>query len=168
MAGTRVGHARCSTDQQGVIVQTEQLHALGVALDRIYIDRGFSGTTRTNRAGLDQALAGVWDGNIFTVTKFDRFARNMTEATQILTCAPAAYCSASVPRSTTGTPRSGACSCKSWRWSRNSRPTSTTCEPAKHGHRQTQGQTARQTAQAPRVSATFHPPPLRRRRSVPS
>jgi hypothetical protein len=53
--------------------------------DRIYIDHGFSGTSRKNRAGLDQALAAVWDGSIFTVTKFDRFARNMTEACQILT-----------------------------------------------------------------------------------
>jgi len=83
--GTRVGYARCSTDEQDVIVQTEQLTDLGVTPDRIYIDRGFSGTSRKNRAGLDQALAPVWDGNIFTVTKFDRFARNMAEACQILT-----------------------------------------------------------------------------------
>jgi DNA invertase Pin-like site-specific DNA recombinase len=68
-----------------VTVQAEQLQALGVAPDRIYIDRGFSGTTRNNRAGLDQALAAVWDGSVFTVTKFDRFARNMAEANQILT-----------------------------------------------------------------------------------
>ncbi|MER5318531.1 recombinase family protein [Streptosporangium roseum] len=47
----RVGHARCSTNEQGVIVQTEQLRALDVEPDRIYIDRGFSGTTRTDRAG---------------------------------------------------------------------------------------------------------------------
>lgn len=66
-------------------IQTEQLQTLGVAPDRIYIDRGFSGTTRNNRAGLDQALAAVWDGSVFTVTKFDRFARNMAEANQILT-----------------------------------------------------------------------------------
>lgn len=33
---------------------------------------GFSGTTRRNRSGLDQALAAVWDGSVFTVTKFDR------------------------------------------------------------------------------------------------
>ncbi|MFI0420760.1 recombinase family protein [Spongiactinospora sp. 9N601] len=51
----------------------------------MYIDRGFSGTTRRNRAGLDQALAAVWDGSVFTVTKFDRFARNMAEANEILT-----------------------------------------------------------------------------------
>jgi DNA invertase Pin-like site-specific DNA recombinase len=83
--GTRVGYARCSTDEQDVLVQTEQLQALGVDPDRIYIDRGFSGTTRTYRSGLDQALAAVWDGSVFTVTKFDRFARNMAEANEILT-----------------------------------------------------------------------------------
>lgn len=75
--GSRVGYARCSTDEQDVIVQTEQLLALGMPEERIYIDRGFSGTTRRNRAGLDQALAAGWTGTVFTVTKFDRFARNM-------------------------------------------------------------------------------------------
>ncbi|GAA3523386.1 DNA invertase Pin-like site-specific DNA recombinase [Streptosporangium album] len=44
MNGTRVGYARCSTDEQDVIIQTGQLLALGVPADRIYIDRGFSGT----------------------------------------------------------------------------------------------------------------------------
>nr|WP_256451446.1 recombinase family protein [Amycolatopsis sp. CA-230715] len=39
---TRVGYARCSTDEQDVLVQTEQLQALGVEPGRIYIDRGFS------------------------------------------------------------------------------------------------------------------------------
>lgn len=85
MNGIRVGYARCSTDEQDVIIQTEQLLSLGVPEDRIYIDRGFSGTTRRNRAGLDQALAAVWDGSVFTVTKFDRFARNMAEANDLLT-----------------------------------------------------------------------------------
>lgn len=85
MEGTRVGYARCSTDEQDVEVQIEQLTALGVDTDRIYIDRGFSGTRRDNLTGLDQALAAVWDGTIFTVTKFDRFARNMAEAHTILT-----------------------------------------------------------------------------------
>ncbi|GLW30510.1 recombinase family protein [Actinoplanes regularis] len=54
MNGIRVGYVRCSTDEQDVIVQTEQLTALGVAPDRIYIDRAFSGTSRKNRAGLDR------------------------------------------------------------------------------------------------------------------
>ncbi|WP_242613924.1 recombinase family protein [Actinomadura roseirufa] len=81
----RVGYARCSTDGQDVVVQTEQLLGLGVSEDRIYIDRGFSGTTGRNRGGLDQALTAVWPPSVFTVTKFDRFARNMAEANQILT-----------------------------------------------------------------------------------
>ncbi|MFF4616252.1 recombinase family protein [Nonomuraea jabiensis] len=44
MNGTHVGYARCSTDEQDVINQTEQLLALGTPEDRIHIDRGFSGT----------------------------------------------------------------------------------------------------------------------------
>jgi DNA invertase Pin-like site-specific DNA recombinase len=52
---------------------------------RIYIDRGFSDTRRTNRAGLDQALAALWLGSILTVTKFDRFARDVADAHAILT-----------------------------------------------------------------------------------
>ncbi|MFI6737070.1 hypothetical protein ACIBI9_29440 [Nonomuraea sp. NPDC050451] len=44
-----------------MIIQTEQLLTLEVPEDRIYIDCGFSGTTRRNRASLDQALAAVWD-----------------------------------------------------------------------------------------------------------
>lgn len=66
-------------------MQIEQLTALGVALDRIYFDRGFSGTRRTSRAGLDQALAAVWPGSVFTVTTFDRFARDVADAHTILT-----------------------------------------------------------------------------------
>ncbi|MEV4250688.1 recombinase family protein [Streptosporangium canum] len=45
------GYARCSTNEQDVIVRTQQLRALDVETDRVYIDCGFSGTTRTNRAG---------------------------------------------------------------------------------------------------------------------
>jgi DNA invertase Pin-like site-specific DNA recombinase len=81
----RVGYARCSTDEQDVEIQVEQLTGLGVAADRVYIDRGFSGTRRNNRAGLDQALAAAWPGSVFTVTKFDRFARDVADAHAILT-----------------------------------------------------------------------------------
>ena len=89
----RVGYVRCSTDEQDVEIQTEQLIALGLPPERIFIDKGFSGTTRTNRAGLDNALtavtcaaAAVTDRQVvLTTTKFDRFARNMAEAGEILT-----------------------------------------------------------------------------------
>ncbi|WP_228821325.1 recombinase family protein [Nocardia farcinica] len=53
----RIGYCRCSTDEQDVEIQTEQLLALGAPRERIFIDKGFSGTTRKNRAGLDNALA---------------------------------------------------------------------------------------------------------------
>lgn len=90
----RVGYCRCSTDEQDVEIQTDQLLALGVPGERIFIDTGFSGTTRHNRAGLDNALAAVTAAAaatvtdrqvVLTTTKFDRFARNMAEAGQILT-----------------------------------------------------------------------------------
>jgi DNA invertase Pin-like site-specific DNA recombinase len=42
-------------------------------------------TTRGDRSGVDQALAAVRDGAVFTVTKFNRFARNLAEAHGILT-----------------------------------------------------------------------------------
>ncbi|WP_280454700.1 recombinase family protein [Nocardia brasiliensis] len=44
----RVGYCRCSTDEQDVEIQTDQLLALSVPRERIYIDTGFSGTTRRN------------------------------------------------------------------------------------------------------------------------
>jgi hypothetical protein len=56
-----------------------------------FIDKGFSGTTRKNRAGLDNALAAVTSAAaavadrqvVLTTTKFDRFARNMAEAGEV-------------------------------------------------------------------------------------
>lgn len=42
----RVRYCRCSTDVQDVGIQTEQLLALGVPRERIFIDKGFSGTAR--------------------------------------------------------------------------------------------------------------------------
>lgn len=88
----RVGYCRCSTDAQDVEIQTDQLLSLGVPRERIFIDTGFSGTTRKNRAGLDNALAAVTSAAavterqvVLTTTKFDRFARNMAEAGEILT-----------------------------------------------------------------------------------
>ncbi|MFC7428721.1 recombinase family protein [Nocardia tengchongensis] len=84
---------RCSTDEQDVEIQADQLIALGVPSDRIFIDKGFSGTTRRNRTGLDNALTAVTSAAaavterqvVLTTTKFDRFARNMAEAGEILT-----------------------------------------------------------------------------------
>ncbi|MFI6369033.1 recombinase family protein [Nocardia sp. NPDC050630] len=81
---------RGSTDEQEVEIQTGQLIALGVPRERIFIDKGFSGTTRRNRTGLytavTSAAAAVTDRQVvLTTTKFDRFARDVAEAGEILT-----------------------------------------------------------------------------------
>src|SRR5437763_828625 len=82
MTATRVGYARCSTDQQDLAVQQARLQELGVAPERIYMDRGLTGTTRA-RPGLDQALAAVRAGDTLVVPKLDRLARSVPDARQI-------------------------------------------------------------------------------------
>lgn len=80
---TMVGYARCSTDTQDLTAQESQLAAMGVAEDRIYTDKGVSGTRR-DRPGLDQALAAVREGDTFVVTKLDRLARSVPDALEIM------------------------------------------------------------------------------------
>jgi len=82
MTATRVGYARCSTDQQDLAVQQAMLQELGVAPERIYMDRGLTGTTRA-RPGLDPALAAVRTGDTLVVPKLDRLARSVPDARQI-------------------------------------------------------------------------------------
>jgi Resolvase, N terminal domain len=77
--GVNVGYARCSTTSQDLTAQREQLTALGVAADRVYLGEGLTGTSRA-RPGLDQALAAVRDGDTFTVTRLDRLARSAPDA----------------------------------------------------------------------------------------
>ncbi len=82
MTATRIGYARCSTDHQDLAAQQAMLQALGVAPERIYMDRGLTGTTRA-RPGLDQALAAVRAGDTLVVPKLDRLARSVPDARQI-------------------------------------------------------------------------------------
>ena len=82
MIGTLIGYARCSTDRQDVEAQIRALHALGVAEDRVYVDRGLTGTNR-DRPGLDQALAAVREGDTLVVPKLDRLARSVPDARAI-------------------------------------------------------------------------------------
>jgi DNA invertase Pin-like site-specific DNA recombinase len=82
MDETLIGYARCSTDEQDLTAQREALHALGVPPDRVYIDRGISGTKR-ERPGLDQALAAVRMGDTLVVPKLDRLARSVPDARDI-------------------------------------------------------------------------------------
>ena len=82
MTKTLIGYARCSTDKQDLAAQLAILTDLGVAPERIYMDRGLSGTTRA-RPGLDQALAAVCSGDTLVVPKLDRLARSVPDARQI-------------------------------------------------------------------------------------
>lgn len=124
----RVGYCRCSTDEQDVEIQTDQLINLGVPRERIFIDRGFSGTTRRNRTDLDNALTAVTSvaaaatGRqvVLTTTKFDRFARNMAEAGEILTDLRSREVLFGLGSSIYDW--SASSSCKPWPWSPNSRP----------------------------------------------
>src|ERR1043166_3068294 len=82
MTTTLIGYARCSTDKQDLAAQQALLQELGVAPERIYMDRGLTGTTRA-RPGLDQALAAVRAGDTLVVSKLDRLARSVPDARQI-------------------------------------------------------------------------------------
>lgn len=82
MAKTLIGYARCSTDKQDLAAQQAALVELGVSPERIYMDRGLTGTNR-ERPGLDQALAAVRAGDTLVVPKLDRLARSVPDARDI-------------------------------------------------------------------------------------
>jgi DNA invertase Pin-like site-specific DNA recombinase len=76
------GYARCSTDEQDLTAQQQALLAMGVPAERIYTDKGLTGTNR-NRPGPDQALAAVRAGDTLVVPKLDRLARSVPDARAI-------------------------------------------------------------------------------------
>ncbi|ACR70554.1 recombinase family protein [Edwardsiella ictaluri] len=82
MTEIQIGYARCSTDKQDLTAQQETLAKLGVSPDRIYTDKGLTGSNR-QRPGLDQALAAVRSGDTLVVPKLDRLARSVADAREI-------------------------------------------------------------------------------------
>jgi len=77
-----IGYARVSTDEQDLTVQRDALAALGVKVDRVYVDHGLTGTNR-ERPGLHQALAACRPGDTLVVAKLDRLARSLPDARAI-------------------------------------------------------------------------------------
>lgn len=77
-----IGYARCSTDKQDLTAQQEALVKLGVSPDRIYIDKGLTGSNR-QRLGLDQALTAVRRGDTLVVPKLDHLAHSVPDAREI-------------------------------------------------------------------------------------
>ena len=47
MAALLIGYARCSTDQQDLTAQSHGLAALGVDVNRVYVDHGLTGCCST-------------------------------------------------------------------------------------------------------------------------
>ena len=83
MTGLNIGYARVSTTNQDLTAQRGGLAALGVDVDRIYVDHGLTGTTRA-RPGLREALAACRTSDTLVVTKLDRLARSLPDARDIV------------------------------------------------------------------------------------
>lgn len=80
--GWVLGYARVSTAGQDLTAQTDALQALGVPADRVFTDKGMTGTRR-DRPGLTSVLAACRPGDTLVVTKLDRLARSLRDATDI-------------------------------------------------------------------------------------
>jgi len=68
--------------RHGGATQRDGLTALGVAVNRIYVDQELTGTNR-ERPGLREALAACREGDTLVVTKLDRLARSLPDARAI-------------------------------------------------------------------------------------
>ncbi|WP_206073961.1 recombinase family protein [Pseudarthrobacter sp. AG30] len=77
----KIGYARCSTAQQDLAAQRQQLRELGAT--RIYFDHGLTGTNR-DRPGLREAMAAVRESDVLVVAKLDRLARSLPDARDIV------------------------------------------------------------------------------------
>jgi hypothetical protein len=77
------GYARESTEQQHLTAQRNSLPHSVVGDERIYVDRGLTGTNR-DRPGLRLASAACHSGDTLVVTKLDRLARSLPDPRDIL------------------------------------------------------------------------------------
>ncbi|GAA1621147.1 recombinase family protein [Leucobacter chromiireducens] len=77
-----IGYARVSTADQDLTAQREALAQLGVSPGDVYTDHGLTGTNR-ERPGLAKAMAAVRAGDTLVVTKLDRLARSVRDASDI-------------------------------------------------------------------------------------
>lgn len=75
-----IGYARVSTDDQNLDSQKDALSAAGA--EKVFADR-ISGSRRT-RPELDRMLEQLRDGDVVTVTKYDRLARSLKDLLEIV------------------------------------------------------------------------------------
>lgn len=75
-----IGYARVSTDDQSLDSQTDALSAAGAEL--VFADK-ISGSRRS-RPEMDRMLEQLRDGDVVTVTKYDRLARSLKDLLEIV------------------------------------------------------------------------------------
>ena len=75
-----IGYARVSTDDQSLDSQTDALSVAGA--EKVFADK-ISGSRRA-RPELDRMLEQLRDGDVVTVTKYDRLARSLKDLLQIV------------------------------------------------------------------------------------
>jgi len=75
-----IGYAPVSTDDQSLDSQTDALSVAGA--EKIFADK-ISGSKRT-RPELDRMLEQLRDGDVVTVTKYDRLARSLKDLLEIV------------------------------------------------------------------------------------
>jgi len=75
-----IGYARVSTDDQSLDSQTDALSVAGA--EKVFADR-ISGSRRA-RPELDKMLDQLRDGDVVTVTKYDRLARSLKDLLEIV------------------------------------------------------------------------------------
>ncbi|WP_179381737.1 recombinase family protein [Jannaschia marina] len=75
-----IGYARVSTDDQNLDAQTDALKGAGAG--KLFADR-ISGSKR-ERPELDRMLEQLRDGDVVTVTKYDRLARSLKDLLEIV------------------------------------------------------------------------------------
>lgn len=75
-----IGYARVSTDDQNLDSQTDALKAAGAG--KVFADK-ISGSKRA-RPELDRMLEQLRDGDVVTVTKYDRLARSLKDLLEIV------------------------------------------------------------------------------------
>ena len=75
-----IGYARVSTDDQSLDSQTDALWVAGV--EKVFADK-ISGSRRA-RPELDRMLEQLREGDVVTVTKYDRLARSLKDLLEIV------------------------------------------------------------------------------------
>jgi len=75
-----IGYARVSTDDQNLDAQTDALRMAGAG--KLFADK-ISGSKR-ERPELDRMLDQLRDGDVVTVTKYDRLARSLKDLLEIV------------------------------------------------------------------------------------